>query len=178
MKLKHKIAAMGVAVIATLGGARVATAAPVTFAFAGLDTVTFDLPDSPTISPGFDADSFSIKGIDAYFAIPNTHVLMDAYFLDSAVNGGGIVLNYADTASLVFSSYGAQLFGGTVASPTFSPGLFQLSELGTPEIATITPAAPSAAPEPGTWALMIGGIGLAGLALRRRRREGRAFAPA
>ena len=40
----------------------------------------------------------------------------------------------------------------------------------------VVPSGVSAAPEPGTWALMLGGVGAMGMMLRRRRRAGATFA--
>ena len=46
----------------------------------------------------------------------------------------------------------------------------------TPPPAATPPAATPAVPEPATWAMMVGGFGLVGGALRRRRRPGVRFA--
>ena len=94
----------------------------------------------------------------------------------------------------------AELYGSYSASPTSSDlfaigdgATFTASETGTlygvinddnygdnpssPVFnATLASDAVSAAPEPGTWALMLGGVGAMGLMLRRRRRAGATFA--
>ena len=76
--------------------------------------------------------------------------------------------------SLGFTQFtGPVLFGGTAAAPIFSPGTFQLSSIvsgrSTLTISQAAPGASGAVPEPATWALMIGGFGLTGVALRVRR---------
>lgn len=67
---------------------------------------------------------------------------------------------------------GAQLDAtGTWFSPGFPGGLFSISGAPgpLPEPPPIDPPGPPV-PEPGTWALMLLGFGLAGTALRRRQR--------
>lgn len=69
---------------------------------------------------------------------------------------------------------GPTVFTGPSSAPMFSAGAFALANpfFGISDELTIS-AAPSvsAAPELGTWALMLGGIGLSGFALRRRRQR-------
>jgi hypothetical protein len=81
--------------------------------------------------------------------------------------GGG--LSIADAAgALQFSAFGAQLFTGSTARPTFRAGTFTFDHDrsgGVIEaVLRVTPV-----PEPATWGLMIAGFGLTGAAARRRR---------
>ncbi len=55
---------------------------------------------------------------------------------------------------------GTYHIAATITVPTGKTGAYDV-------IATVSPT--SAAPEPGTWALMFAGVGLAGFALRRRQ---------
>jgi len=58
----------------------------------------------------------------------------------------------------------------------FGNGLFGLSSLSKTVGGTFTLTQAAAVPEPATWAMMIGGFGLTGAAMRRRRRIATAFA--
>ncbi len=91
--------------------------------------------------------------------------------------GGGVIFASADffggfqTLDGNFTTSGAQLYSGSESAPTFNLGPVTLvgpDGVTTDGALTIAPAA--AAPEPSTWALLIAGVGLAGAALRRRRR--------
>ena len=72
-----------------------------------------------------------------------------------------------------YTADGLMLFGDGFYGFSLNPGgssyAIQLGEVGAPEgTLTITPAI-AAVPEPTTWAMMIGGFGLAGATLRRRK---------
>jgi hypothetical protein len=70
-------------------------------------------------------------------------------------------------ADTIFTS-GAQIYGGSEAVPTFSPGFFTL--VGTNGDADyLTISAVSAVPEPSTWAMML--LGFAGLGFMAYRRK-------
>lgn len=66
------------------------------------------------------------------------------------------------------SYFSEQLFTGTTANPTFRLGTFALSYDNVGTDATLVISEAPAVPEPGTWALMLVGFGLTGLAVRRR----------
>lgn len=65
---------------------------------------------------------------------------------------------------------GSGLFVAARSQPDDGNPQPDIFDEGPANIGDIGNAAVSAAPEPGTWALMIGGFGLAGAALRRRHR--------
>lgn len=96
-------------------------------------------------------------------------------FVNSYV-GGGVSLYDAATGGLVFALNGPQLYKGTELSPELLTGDYALFDPITnnhnysahiESLATDTPAVP----EPASWALMIGGFGLAGAAMRVRSRK-------
>lgn len=65
--------------------------------------------------------------------------------------------------------------GFTTAYRYFTNGAFAAAatyqaSVGTAATLTVAPAAPAGVPEPATWAMLIGGLGATGTALRRRRR--------
>ena len=81
-------------------------------------------------------------------------------------NGGGLF------SSELFDLYGPQVFSGTTDAPLFAAGVFTLA-VGSPvgpqtETLTITDTAASV-PEPASWAMMVGGFGLIGAAMRRKK---------
>lgn len=71
---------------------------------------------------------------------------------------------------------GPDLFNGSATDPMFNLGTFNLTQVNTGPgtgggVLTISQAPVGAVPEPGAWALMILGFGLAGAALRNRNRK-------
>lgn len=93
----------------------------------------------------------------------------------NAYVGGGVSLYDAGTGELVFALNGPQLYKGPELSPELLTGDYALFDPVTGnnsysahiESLTTTPAVP----EPASWALMIGGFGLAGAAMRVRARK-------
>ena len=129
-------------------------------------------PTPDAISPV----SFSLYDVEGnYSQIPgNTgpvNYLADFTFYDSSFDGGFYATNFYDGNDLLTTD-GAQLFGGTVAAPTFSSGNYTLTDFNDRSISynlSIASAAMPAVPEPASWALMIVGFGAVGGAMRYRR---------
>ena len=100
--------------------------------------------------------------------------------IDAKSNTSGSVLTYdftgvapgASSDTLIIRTNGLGFTSGTMSLQDGSAG----SGTG------FSPTAVSAAPEPGTWALMLGGVGMLGLMLRgrlvRRRDETTSFTAA
>ena len=95
--------------------------------------------------------------------------MADLTFYTTAQAGGFKIHDYNGGDVDLLVTHGAQLFTGTTAQPTFKLGTFALSPSSGTDRYTLTISnAVGAVPEPASWALMIGGFGLAGGALRRR----------
>ena len=123
-------------------------------------TVTWQLPASPNIPPG-DVDTgdgvFSIQAPFTLNGAPAGSPTFD--FLDSGYWGGGLVAWDSYGSPIVWPSYGALLYSGTMAAPTFVPGTYDLwvYDPSWPR-ATLTI---SRIPEPST--LLLVGIGMLAL---------------
>lgn len=159
-----------VAVLAT-GAALPAQAAILDFVLSGSRNATFQLDSNPTP----DMSSTSVFGDQIQFT--NIAGTFDgvAGTASSIGFGSGLFasLNVNGT-SLGFTQFaGPTLFSGTSTAPIFSTGVFQLTSIvsgsSTLTISQAAPPVTGAIPEPASWALMIGGFGLTGAALRRQR---------
>jgi hypothetical protein len=129
------------------------------FTVSGNASATFSLDSSPTPSSN-GVDDFTIAGVNGTFN--GTPTTFDLLFYDSAEFGG------FDISGLL-SLAGDQLFTGSTNSPTFVLGTFPLSTYGSTDNAyslTIS-SSDTAVPEPGSWAMMLFGLGALGLAVRR-----------
>lgn len=82
--------------------------------------------------------------------------------------GGGFSITRVYTG-MGIRYYGAQLFGGALDAPVFSPAIFTLDNDFFPSSSTLTITPQGAVPEPATWMMLSMGFGLAGAAVRQRR---------
>lgn len=114
-----------------------------------------------------DTDGLVYAGI-ASLRSGTTGPTFDIDFFSDSKNGG-LRLTDADSGDISAFS-GATLYSIVGSTIGFNTGNFDLTPVsgGTPSRLTISTAA--AVPEPATWAMMIVGFGMAGAALRSRRR--------
>ncbi len=153
----------------------VASAATINYTFtAGEDTITFSLPQQPSITPCSFRDS-------CFGTNPTNLVVNGTPISDASVNFytpteiGGLTILEGDT--LLVNNGGAQLFSGTLSAPTlgtFTNLVLDAYSFGSPlydEAFTVNAElVPSSAPEPAAAVLLLAGAGIAALVNRKRTR--------
>jgi hypothetical protein len=164
--MRRSLVRLALLLVATtlFSAATAANAATYLFSLNGPNTATFTLNSSPSPS-STGSNYFDLTNVAAtYNGGPAT--FSNLYFYTSS-GDGGLFAQLSGGGGVNLG--GAQLFTGTIASPTFSLGTFALSDDGffsTKYSLTISAAA--AVPEPGTWAMMLLGFGAIALTVRRR----------
>jgi PEP-CTERM motif len=138
----------------------------------GTNTVTFDLPESPTPT--------TVSG--SFFAVNNVPVTLVSLINGKSSTGGGsdqigffeasngteTILDFAksyfnDSLSVGSNPY----FTGSLSDPTFKPGFYSSANGESLTITDIT----AAVPEPSTWAMMILGFLAVGFMAYRRKSQ-------
>lgn len=168
--MNAKIAALAGAALLAAGSALPADAAVLNFVLSGSRDATFQLDSNPiptTSSTSVFGDQIQFSNVGGTFG-GVAGVAPSIGFgsgLFASLNINGTPLGFTQFA-------GPSLFSGTFKAPVFSPGTFALTSIvsGSSTL-TISEAVSSAVPEPATWTMMIVGLGLAGAALRTRRRN-------
>ena len=149
----------------------VQAASMVKFVYTGDANIEFVLPKSPVPSvfssamARFDNVSVTFDGVTGPYEVfietnPGT-------FLN-----GGLRLFDLTQQSNTFAGSGLQIFSGSPAAPTFTTGTYSLSAFfssapGTGQL-VISNVGGSVVPEPASWAMLLAGFGLTGMAMRRR----------
>jgi len=153
-------------ILAALVGAIVATPASAAhFVFTSDDfDMVFDLPTSPTPDYSYPNALFLIYGAHMTLdgsPIQNNIAFISANypFLPNMVGG----FSYDGQTTHTFQ--GVQLYSGTEAAPTFVAGTYHLTGYTDGVAGTLV----ISVPEPASWAMMVGGFGMMGGAMRRRR---------
>lgn len=159
---------VGVATVA-LAASSPASAVPLVFNFSGPSgTALFQLDSNPT--PDFSStligsDQFGFNNVAGVFG--GTPGVASTISFGS----GSIFSAFSITApNLGFTQFSSPtLFTGSRTAPVFSPGSFTLINPFFGNGSLTISAATAAVPEPASWAMMIGGFGLVGAAVRRRK---------
>ena len=183
MRIKMLLAA-----IAAMAGVGTADAAVLLYQLQGADstkwTASFNFDTSRAASVTI-STSVRYNGVPITFTRPNSTTVETASLTNTGPtfmtlnNQGGFYLGNLGGFPIGFSVFGPQLFSGTTSAPTFLTGTFGLSDISrnrttdpltvnyTLTVSDITNN--GAVPEPASWAMMVGGFGLLGAAMRRRR---------
>jgi len=131
--------------------------------------LVFDMADSPTPSFALPGLGFGVIGT---VNVNGSDQGVTTVFLNQnygAFTATGIVGGFTYNASLSTAFYGTQLYSGAEGAPTFLAGTYALLQYRTGFAGTLVISdVKSPVPEPMTWAMMVGGFGLVGGAMRRR----------
>jgi choice-of-anchor A domain-containing protein len=132
---------------------------------------------------------FNLNGADtAIVNVSGANIVLNDNFLGGTQGlGEHVIWNFADAKNLSLTTawggsvlapgaaantgnyiQGSAVFGSLVQNGEFHLGTYTGGYTPTPP--TTNPGTPKPVPEPGTWALMLAGLALAGLLLVRRRR--------
>lgn len=144
-----------------------ASAASLLFKVTGAYSAEFLLDSDPVLTGVAPTAYFWIYGVaGTYGGTSGTANLV----INTSAWGGGISIQ--PIAGGGITGFGPQIFSGSELDPTIMPGTYELTDFNGPVTLVIS----AAVPEPASWAMMIGGFGLIGFGMRRRKAAGRAFA--
>ncbi len=158
---------MLVAAAAAIVPATSAQAATYLFTITGDYNASFQLDSNPTPDDVSVGQGFTIWDVEGF---PDALLgIADVSFYNAAIGGGLGIEDFFGGTTLLLTD-GAQLYTGSEETPTLRTGTFALTEFGGPGTYTLVVSdIAGVVPEPGTWALLIGGFGVVGAGMRRRK---------
>jgi hypothetical protein len=154
--------------LATSGAAQATSM--VKFVYTGDANIEFVMPKSPVPTltiPGlarFNNVSVTYNGVTGPYTV----------FIETnpgPIVNGGLRLFDLTLNSNTFAGSGPQIFSGSPTAPTFITGSYSLSAYfrGAPGTGQLVISnVGGAIPEPASWAMLLSGFGLTGIAMRRR----------
>jgi hypothetical protein len=130
-------------------------------------TITFSLP-LPLNGVAVNSDDLRFLSFPIDFNGHETTAQLDLF--SSAIGGGFNLTYFFPGGPGHVIAQGVQLYSGTTADPTISPGSFDLPDGKSDDLLTITSDATTSTPEPSTLALFTtGAIGLLLVSAQRRQ---------
>lgn len=129
-------------------------------------TATWQLSSTPTPDDFFTGESFTVWNASGSFPGTATAVTDPTFF--NAARGGGMSIYDFNAGVSLLSTDGPQLFSGTEGAPTFSLGAFAMTAYRGSDQYSLTVVQVGAVPEPGSMALLLGGLLAVGIAQRRK----------
>jgi hypothetical protein len=145
-----------------------ASAAILSFDLTGDYTASWSLDSNPTPQ---EVDGISFTLWDVFGSFPGSAFdVVDLRFYEAAALGGLTIVDFFGGGVTLIDAIGGQLFSGTLNSPMFAPGTYDLLDFDGREYTLVISDPNGVIPEPATWAMMIAGFGLVGFAARRRSR--------
>jgi hypothetical protein len=159
-KFEIRFALPALAFAAVLPLTSAADAETYAFNLSGPITASFMLDSSPTPSAVY-SDFFTLENVLVTFDGSTT--LTNLSFFDSLYDGG--------FSGGALSLGGGQLFTGSLASPTFKLGTFDLSDDAFFSFKYTLSVTSGAVPEPSAWTMILLGFGAIAFRMRHRERE-------
>lgn len=120
-----------------------------------------------SLTIAFDSYAYGFTGLEFSIQFHGKGSLeLEAFFLDGSPSKTFSYSPINGNTGFLLEAEENEVFSKVVLKSGDNPFFqFKQAEIG------IAPAPPPAVPEPTTWAMMIGGLGLAGAALRRRKTQ-------
>jgi PEP-CTERM motif len=144
----------------------------------GTNTVTFDLPESPTptlvTSSFFAINNVQVEVVSVLNGKASSAGASDEIGFFSASNGTETILDFGKSFFNDTLNVGSGYFTGSLSDPTFVPGTYSGANGESLTITDVT----AAVPEPSTWAMMILGFCGLGFMAYRRKQNGAALSVA
>lgn len=137
------------------------------FSITGDYTASWQMDSTVTADDPYEGEGFIMWDVAGSFSGAVSPVV-DLTFFHGDLGGGIGIDDFYEGVGLLVAD-GPQLYSGSELTPTFLTGTYALTESGGSGSYTLTISA--AVPEPTTYALLLGGLGVVGFVARRRKSE-------